>query len=300
LQHKTNPMAEQAKAAFSPLTVKAGCKVNLSLDITGIREDGYHELETLFYPLPEPCDTITMRPSAPGSGLSITSNVPGLDLDSNTMAKAWRAFGDATGLFPDMRIELEKNIPMGAGLGGGSSDAAVVLAQLNRLAGGRALSEDALNRLAASVGADVPFFLVNRPAWAIGVGDQLTPADVSLSGMHAVLACPGVHVSTAWAYGAWDAIHGQSPRDGLTWRQSDIRKVNSSRVCLANAFEEVVFQNYPTIRKLKESLLASGACGAVMSGSGSSVFALFRDPGVAQEAARIEAGRQAVVHLLAL
>lgn len=283
----------------NPCTIKAGCKVNLSLDIVGIRENGFHELDTLFYPLPEPSDLVTISPAPAGTGIGITSDVPGLDGEANIMTKAWKAFARATGFAPDLHVGLQKNIPMGAGLGGGSSDAAVLLDYLNRNAGQRALGRTELMRLAAKVGADVPFFLLGEPAWASGIGDVLTPAETNLSGLFAVLACPHISVSTAWAYAAWDTIHAGESLDSLTWPLTDIKKVNFSEAWLRNAFEEVVFLNYPTIRKLKERLLASGACGAVMSGSGSSVFALFRGLGEARKAAQA-AGPEMTVHVLEL
>lgn len=266
------------------------------MDILGVREDGLHELSTLFYPLPEPSDLITIRPGPAGSGLMINCSVPGLDDESNTMAKAWRAFSEVTGSAPDLTIELDKRIPMGAGLGGGSSDAAVLLEYLNRHAGDAALSRAELTRLAASVGADTPFFLFGAPAWAGGAGDILEPADVDLSGLFSVLACPGATVSTAWAYRAWDENLIKQPRHFLTQRFSDIKKIIFSRVWLRNDFERVVFRDYPEIRIIKERLLELGASGAVMSGSGASVFALFSDRGWAGKAAGDLAGRGIAVY----
>ena len=276
----------------------SGCKINLYLRILSRRADGFHDLATLFHPLDEPHDVLTVSPGTPGSGFSFSCSRPDLENDSNIVAKTYRAFAAATGFAPDLAVRLEKTVPSGAGLGGGSANAARMLAFLNGSARGAALDADALNALAAGLGADVPFFLLNRPAWAEGIGERLAPLPPDrepLRGFSLVLVCPGVEVPTPWAFKAWDTLlerTGKIPGNRLT---ADVQAVKDlfcrKAVVLYNSFEDVVFQAYPELRKVKETFFIQGASGALLSGSGSSVFALFRDSGRAEEAARVFAGR---------
>jgi len=259
-----------------------GCKINLYLEITGVRPDGYHELDTLFYPCPEPHDTLELEMTGGEGGLVLTCSDPALETPSNLAARAYEAFGAATGWRPALRAHLVKRIPSGAGLGGGSADAAALLGWLNARAE-KALSKDALAALAATLGADVPFFLENRPARARGRGDILTPADVDLSGLTLVVAVPPERVSTAWAYAKWDEAkamkNGRNAGklgDGIAASfLTNLRGPDMRTLCV-NCFEPVVFETYPAVRKLKERLLALGAVAAGMSGSGSAVFGIFR------------------------
>ncbi len=268
--------------------LKPGCKVNLVLDILSRRDDGMHELSTLFWPLAEPTDTLEISPGPPGSGLSLTCSDPALANPSNTIYKAFDAFASATGLRPDLAVHLAKAVPMGAGLGGGSADAAAMLGHLAALAGPRSLAPEDMNALAAKVGADAPFFLLGRPAWARGVGERLTPTDLNLSGLCLALVLPPVHVSTAWAYAAWDKRNTDqpaSPLHSLTCAPERIKSTLCFRVWVRNSFEDVVFEAHPKLREYKEKLLRLGASGAGLSGSGASLFALFRDPETALIAA---------------
>lgn len=264
----------------------APAKVNLYLDILGVLPNGYHELRTLFHPLREPADTLEVRPGLAGEGCRVDSGLPGLDGPDNLIVKAWQRFAEATGFAPDLRVRLTKRIPMGAGLGGGSSDAAAMLAFLNARAAGQALSPEDLAGLAAGIGADTPFFLLGVPAWAGGIGETLTPAQGGLEGLSLVLACPEAYVSTPWAYAAWDRRH----LDGTNVLTAESGVAMGSlfleRLTLYNAFERVVFERWPGLRVIKEKLFALGACGAAMSGSGASVFGLFRDRARAEMAAR--------------
>ena len=271
-------------------TLTARAKINLFLRILRRRDDGYHELDTLFAPLDQPCDLLDVEPGPPGSGLTLTCSDPGLAGPDNLVAKAWRAFAQATGQAPDLRLHLTKNIPCGAGLGGGSSDAASLLLFLNKTAKEAALAPERLADLAAGLGADVPFFLMDGPARAQGIGEKLTPADPGLAGLTLVLVCPPVHVPTGWAYASFDeaAAQGRTPwAPGFLTRNPMGTKNPSSLLPLAllNDFEDVVFPAFPEIRQVKETLLAAGAAGAAMSGSGASVFALFRQREQALEVA---------------
>ncbi|WP_250645594.1 4-(cytidine 5'-diphospho)-2-C-methyl-D-erythritol kinase [Salidesulfovibrio onnuriiensis] len=193
---------------------------------------------------------------------------------------------------------------MGAGLGGGSTDAAALLTWLNKNAGDRALPKEKLNALAARLGADVPFFLLGKPAWAQGIGERLTPAKVDLQGMFLVVVCPDVHVNTAWAYGAWDQIYlknGKVRAGGTTPLTSAPADTKESlpvpAVDIFNAFELPVFAKYPILRETKEKLLRQGATAAAMSGSGASLFGLFRDEKQARSAADSLRGEGHRVHV---
>lgn len=298
--------AERPSPFFAmPATLTAPCKINLCLAITGRRADGYHELDTWFYPLPAPCDTLELAEAAPGSGLILDCSAPGIDARDNLVFKAWDRFGHATGFRPDLRVGLTKRIPSGAGLGGGSSDCAAMLLWLNQNAGRAALDADALNSLAAGLGADVPFFLLGRPARATGIGELLAPVSPDLSGLHLVLVCPDIHVPTPWAFAQWDAANpGPAPAragSGLTTQGPESMKHGPRRLpALVNDFEPVVFARHPELSRIKQTLLAAGAAASLMSGSGASVYGLFRRERQAAEAAERIARTGATTHLLAL
>ncbi|SKA68427.1 4-diphosphocytidyl-2-C-methyl-D-erythritol kinase [Desulfobaculum bizertense DSM 18034] len=264
--------------------------MNLNLFICGLREDGYHELDSIFLPLPEPHDTLTItREAKPGFRMS--SSVKALETMHTTLHSAYDKFCEATGTNPGLRLHLEKGIPSGAGLGGGSSDAAAFLQFLNENAGENALPQERLHRIATAVGADVPFFLMNSPAHASGIGEKLRRVSLDLRGLSLLLLCPPVHVPTNWAYKAWDKAflaknHDEKTSESLTCRASTGKCFPCSERLLLNSFESVVFKAYPKLRSLKEELLLSGAASAVMSGSGASLFALFRSYSTASRVAK--------------
>jgi 4-diphosphocytidyl-2-C-methyl-D-erythritol kinase len=261
--------------------ITAPAKVNIYLKIVGKRPDGYHELETLFHPFPALNDKLTISPA----DREFSLNCPGFDLpvEQNLVWKAWDRYASATGFRPGLSVELQKNIPTGAGLGGGSSDAAMILRYLQNRPDSPGMPAAELNALAASLGADVPFFLLDGPAWATGIGEKLDPCEVDLAGMTAVLACPDVHVNTAWAYKKWSELMAEKKdriESGfcLTTSPGAYKKTAfKTRAVLYNDFETVVFPEFPYLREVKEMILNCGASGAVMSGSGASIFSLFRD-----------------------
>ncbi|GAB1410544.1 4-(cytidine 5'-diphospho)-2-C-methyl-D-erythritol kinase [Desulfovibrionales bacterium] len=257
--------------------LQAGCKVNLYLDIIGVRPDGYHLLESLFYPLPAPSDTLLLT-ECDGSGFILTCSRPELATSENLVAKAYARYQEWTGWAPGLTVHLEKRIPSGAGIGGGSSDAAVLLRWLNGRAGRNALSVSDLNVLGASLGADIPFFLQDGPAWVCGTGEILEPATVHLPGTFLVLVCPPVHISTAWAYERWDTVFPKTrSRKELTCPKCMVMTRSSTRLLgFYNAFEEVVFPEFPVLSHIKDKLCACGALAAVMSGSGASMVGLFQ------------------------
>ncbi|MCT4534932.1 4-(cytidine 5'-diphospho)-2-C-methyl-D-erythritol kinase [Halodesulfovibrio sp.] len=271
------------------VTLRAGCKINLHLEITGVRENGYHELDTLFFPLPEPYDTITIAKAPANTGLNLRCPAISIPTEKNIIYKSWEKYAAATGWKPDLNVAVEKGIPDGAGLGGGSSDAAVMLNYLNKYSPNK-LTPESLNTLAATIGADVPFFLNNVPAHATGIGDILSPSNISLAGYSLVLICPEISISTPWAFDAWDkTILGNNadnnPKEILTSTTSKDRKHSSRALWLFNSFEVVVYSAFPKLRAYKEKLMSFGAEGAVMSGSGSSIFALYREMEQAKRAA---------------
>jgi 4-diphosphocytidyl-2-C-methyl-D-erythritol kinase len=270
-------------------TLAPGCKVNLYLEIVSRQTNGYHGLEILFYPLQSPTDEIVIEER--GEGFQLVCSDPALGGEGNILFKAYEAFARRTGYRPGLHVTLDKKVPMGGGLGGGSADAGAFLTFLNARAGQRKVSESDLNRLAAELGADVPFFLAPTPAWGTGIGDRLEPVAVDLSGFTLMLICPEVQVDTGWAYRSWDREHmaegaGTAGKKLLTHYLGPDRKLAFMTSCvLLNSFEEVVFKEYPELYALKTGLLARGASGCVLSGSGAGMVALFRD-GVSLDRAR--------------
>lgn len=245
--------------------LRAPAKVNLRLEIVGRREDGYHLLRTWIYPISLWDELVVQR----GEGLEVSCDHPEIPKE-DLCFKAARLFFEELGLRGGARIELKKGIPVGAGLGGGSSDAAAVLKAL-RLLWAPELPMEELMKVAAKVGADVPFFLVGGAACMGGIGEELIaplpPLDLWL-----VLVHPGEPLSTAEVY----RLHGE----GLTTprgRNSIFSKLPPKRweEFLYNALEEVAQRLRPSIGELKELLLREGAQGVSMSGSGPTVFGIF-------------------------
>ncbi|GAU09833.1 4-diphosphocytidyl-2-C-methyl-D-erythritol kinase [Desulfoplanes formicivorans] len=268
-------------ATSSPVVLRPGCKVNVNLAIKGVHQDGYHELDSLFVPMSSPCDTLTItRNSNPG--LKIVCSIPELAGTGNILHATHAAWSGRVGYTPGLVLYLEKNIPMGGGLGGGSSDAAALLQWLNQTAGKHGLGREELAGLARELGADVPFFLVNHPCRARGRGDRLEPVDIDLAAYHGLIICPQVHVATAWAYKAWDERWASGHREKKSSRiltmysRADRNPSSRRHLVLYNDFESVVFPAHPSLYRLKLAVIAMGACGCVMSGSGASLVAFFQ------------------------
>jgi 4-diphosphocytidyl-2-C-methyl-D-erythritol kinase len=289
-----------------PETLSAPAKINLCLHITGRRDDGYHELESLIVPVPGLADSLEISAAPFGSGCRIEPALPGCAQEQNLVHKAWTAYANATGFSPDVLVRLTKRIPAGAGLGGGSSDAAAMLRWLQAKAGAAAMDAVGLNALAAKIGADVPFFLISGPALAQGIGEKLTPLELDLSAFTLVLALPRVHISTPWAYEAFDALGAlKNPApagtDCLTsTTTANKRRGSLSPVVVRNDFEVVVFPANVALRMVKEQLYSLGAACAVMSGSGAAIAALFRDTALAHNAAETVRLSGVPVHVEAL
>lgn len=243
-----------------------GCKINLGLHIISRRPDGYHELNTGFYPVPW-SDLLEFVPSNKFS-LAVTGlEIPGSQ-DDNLVAKAYRLLNKEVGL-PPIQGHLHKLVPMGAGLGGGSADAAHALRLLDGLFALN-LAPPALSAYALQLGSDCSFFLTDTPAIGRGRGEVLEPLDLRLKGYYLVILTPKIHIATADAYAG---IKPQTPKEELHVTLK--RPVTEWREWLVNDFEPSVFSRFPTLATLKETCYAKGALYASLSGSGSSVYGLF-------------------------
>lgn len=247
----------------------ANAKINLGLNITEKRTDGYHNIETVFYPV-QLNDVVEITDAEETSCLVKGIKVPGNAAD-NICLKAFKVLQKDFAL-PPQQITLLKNIPVGAGLGGGSSDAAHLVKLLNkkfRLG----LSVAAMQNYVRPLGADCAFFIENKPVFAFGKGDEFSKIAINLSKYYLVIVKPPAHVSTAEAYtGLKPATAGRSIKDLIHL------PVKEWRAELKNDFEPSVFLRYPEIEQVKSKLYQMGAVFSLMSGSGSSVFALFDQP----------------------
>ncbi len=244
------------------------CKINLGLNVTSKRPDGYHNLETVFYPLPLR-DILEIIPAPDGltSFRSTGLPIPGIP-EQNLCVKAFRSLADEFHI-PPVKIHLHKVVPMGAGLGGGSADCAFTLRLLNELFELR-LDDSGMEQLASRLGSDCAFFIRNHPVFATGKGDHFEPVSIDLSAYRIVLVVPPFHVNTALAYA------GISPAvPQVSVKNIENVPVEEWKKFLANDFETSVFAKFPEIGHLKEKLYASGALYASMTGSGSAVYGLF-------------------------
>jgi 4-diphosphocytidyl-2-C-methyl-D-erythritol kinase len=261
------------------------CKVNLLLNILGKRADGFHELETVMHPI-EVFDRLTFARG--GAGVELTCSEPALPKDSrNLVFRAAEAFRQAAGIGEGVRVGLEKRIPLAAGLGGGSGNAATTLVGLNELFGGP-LSEDQLHAIAASLGSDIPFFLQTKPALATGRGEHIQSLDFfpALRGAAFVLIHPGFGISTAWAYqhlarfpAALNGKPGRAARLVSLLQTADLGVAGKE---FYNSLEAPALEKYPLLALFQEFLRANGAAATLMSGSGSTTFAITESRAVAE------------------
>jgi 4-diphosphocytidyl-2-C-methyl-D-erythritol kinase len=252
-------------------------KINLGLTIISQRPDGYHNIETVFYPI-HLCDALEIVPAKGEKGTFTQTGLPiGDDPQKNLVIKAYHLLKACYEL-PEIDIYLHKNIPFGAGLGGGSADAAFMLKLLNDFAGLQ-LPVRQLEEYALTIGADCPFFIQNQPVFAEGTGNIFTPINLSLEGYYLVLVKPEIHVSTQEAYA------GVKPRPPAESILEIIQTpVTDWKNRLVNDFESSVSLKYPGIEVIKQKLYTKGAVYASMSGSGSSVFGIFEQPEALEEA----------------
>ena len=267
------------------LEKKSPCKVNLLLNILGRRADGYHELETVLHPV-NLCDQLSF--ARDGAGIELSCSDANLPVDAqNLVHRAAAAFLQAAGINEGVKIHLEKKIPLAAGLGGGSGNAATTLVALNELFD-QPLAATKLNELAASLGSDVPFFLQDRPALATGRGEKIQPLDAfpALRGRAFLLIHPGFGISTAWAYQALApfpaALNGTAGR--AQELISNLQTNNWPAVAddFYNSLEAPALGKYPVLALFQEFLRAHGALAALMSGSGSTTFAIVENVNAAE------------------
>lgn len=245
------------------------CKLNLGLRVLGKRSDGYHALNTCFYPIPY-CDVIELisRPENNADTFHFTGlAIPGKEED-NLIARAIRLLR-VVSVFPPVEVHLHKILPSGAGIGGGSSDAAQTLILLNVLFE-LGLSKEQLANYASALGSDCPFFIYNRPSMASGRGEILEPVKLDLGGIYVRVVVPPVHISTAEAFRhvkhsaeAFDPTIFEYGRR-LEWKDA-----------LNNDFESYAFEQYPVLEAMKVEMYQAGAFYAAMSGSGSAIYGLF-------------------------
>ena len=259
----------------------APAKVNLNLRITGRRDDGYHLLDSLMVPISLGDEVEISRIEGPPRSLTVYADAPDVPLgEENTVHRAAQAFYERTGRDQPVAVNIRKRIPIGAGLGGGSTDAAAVLRGMNDLLGAGLSIED-LMALAVSVGADVPFFIGGKAARARGIGEELSPVG-PLPRLWLVVLFPNFPVSTAWAYRNFRfKLTKPSNNNNLIEKLDTPHEVAQVMV---NDLETVTIGRYPRIARLKDRLDEKGAIGSLMSGSGSAVFGLFTDEAGAAKA----------------
>ncbi len=260
-----------------PLDKQSSCKVNLLLNILGRRPDGFHELETVLHPL-DLHDSLAFERHA--TDLRLECSDPLLPTDAkNLVFAAADRFLKTAGIHDGVRIHLEKKIPVAAGLGGGSGNAAATLLAMNELFG-QPLRPEQLLQLAASLGSDVPFFLQNRPALATGRGELITPLDFfpALAGAWMLLVHPGFGISTPWAYEQLarfpQALHGKPGRAQRLISLLQTATLAGAGKEFYNSLEAPALLKYPLLQLFQEFFREHGALATLMSGSGSATFAL--------------------------
>lgn len=251
-------------------------KVNLGLNVVERRADGYHNLQTVFYPvgIKDALEVTPMDdtfPSEVDCDIKVTNiNIEG-DEQKNLVVRAYNLLKKDFPSLPRLHAHLYKGIPTQAGMGGGSSDASAMLVLLNKLFG-LGLSEQQLIQYAAQLGADCAFFIMNRPAYAEGIGDQLTPINLSLKGYHMAVVRPDIPVSTKEAYAR---ITPQMPRKCC--KDIVMQPIDTWKDELVNDFEQGIFAIHPELEAIKQKIYEEGAVYAAMSGSGSALFGLFKE-----------------------
>lgn len=250
------------------------CKINIGLRVVRKREDGYHDLETIFYPVFGLHDELHVEPSQ-----EFVFEQDGITLDclptDNLILKVYDRMRSRYPQIGNVKINFKKNIPFGAGLGGGSSDAAHMAIALNEIFA-LGLTKEQLADEVRPLGADCPFFIYNTPCYAEGIGDKLTPIHLDMSGLRLVMIKPNCGVSTKEAY-AGIVRHPEAEGQIKSALANNGSSFDTMRPLLINDFEQTVFPLHPEIAEIKQRLLDAGAIYAAMSGSGSTVFGLFEN-----------------------
>jgi len=252
------------------MIVFPNAKINIGLNIVEKRPDGFHNIETIFYPI-RFSDILEINPSESdfkftNTGILIEQG----NASSNLCYKAYDIL-NKNHLIKPVNVHLHKLIPTGAGLGGGSSDGSFTLQAINKIQNLK-IEPSVLNEYAGKLGSDCPFFIINKPIFAGGTGNIFESINSNLKGFYLAIVNPGVHVNTAKAY---SQSKPEKPRYSL--KELIKNPVEKWKDYICNDFEPIVFKDYPQIERLKQALYDSGAVYASMSGSGSSVFGLFKE-----------------------
>ena len=255
------------------VVVFPNCKINLGLNIVSKRTDGYHNLETVFYPIAitDALEIITAEKSTIENSITFFSSgliVDG-DIENNLCVKAYHLLKKDFPQLPSVKMHLHKAIPMGAGLGGGSADAAFTLMLLNKKFELN-LSKEQLINYALQLGSDCPFFIINKPCFATGRGEVVEEISLDRSAYKLVIVNPGIHINTGWAF---EQIKPKQPK--FSSKEIVLQPLQNWKGKLVNDFEVPALSYYPALKELKENLYKCGALYASMSGSGSSFYGIF-------------------------
>jgi len=252
------------------MVVFPNCKINLGLNILRKRADGFHDLETIFYPVPlkDSLEIITNSVTE-----TFEYSTSGINIDGNTQDnlcfKAYELLKNDFPQLPSIKMHLHKAIPTGAGLGGGSADGAFTLKLLNDQYN-LGLTNFQLLKYAETLGSDGPFFIINQPCFATGKGEKLETISVSLKGYQLILINPGIHINTGWAFSQLTpALPAESVKECIK------QPITAWKGSLQNDFEIPVFEKYPQLKNIKSSLYEMGAIYASMTGSGSTIFGVY-------------------------
>ena len=244
------------------------CKINLGLNILQKREDGYHNIETVFFPL-RLCDVLEIV-TAKNSTQFTNTGISGGEIETNLCLKAYRVLKKDFPQLPEIEMHLHKTIPVGSGLGGGSADAAFTLSLLNKKYSLN-IPDSKLFDYALQLGSDCPFFLLNKPCLASGRGEKMEEFVLSLSAYKILIVNPGIHVNTKEIFQQIKpAFHSKKIKEIIQ------QPIETWKSTLTNDFEKVVFSLHPEIKKIKENLYMHKAIYASMTGTGSTVFGIFR------------------------
>ncbi len=255
-------------------SIKAKAKINIALDIVGKRDDGYHEIKTIMQTV-DLCDNVKITVNKESDGINITTDSDKIPTDEKNLAyKAASYLKENYGIKDGIDIYIQKNIPVAAGLAGGSTDCAAVLKGVRNLFE-LPLSDSELKEIAVKFGADVPYCIDGGTCLAEGIGEKLTKLP-DFPVMYVVLAKPDIDVSSAEVYKEFDMANVSERPDMAKFRK-DIEKNNLKEVCdsLCNVLESVTIKKYPIIEEIKGAMLEFGALGSLMSGSGPTVFGLY-------------------------
>jgi 4-diphosphocytidyl-2-C-methyl-D-erythritol kinase len=247
----------------------SNCKINIGLEIVSKRDDGYHNIESVFYPIPL-FDIIELVPNTNGFELFQSGIIVDGDVENNLVHKAWKLLNDKYD-FGGVKIHLHKQTPMGAGLGGGSANAAKVLQMINKEFALN-IDDEELKLFASKIGSDCPFFIYNKPAYVYNTGTEFIPSKLDLSGYTLVLIKPEVSISTQEAYA------GIKPeKSKVNLKDININTLSNWKDNIVNKFENQLFIKNKELKEIKDFLYNQGAIFASMSGSGSSIYGIFTE-----------------------